>query len=345
MLKNKRIYAILKIDFRKGGRPVQRINEDIKSGQFSQMYLLYGEEAYLRKQYREKLGQALSAEGDTMNSHYFEGKDVNLGELIDLAETMPFFADRRVIVMENTGLFKAGGEKLAEYLANPAPTVFFVFAESEVDKRSKLYKQVQQSGCVTEFAVQDEKTLKRWIAGLLKKENKQITESCAEYFLEKVGTDMGNIRLELEKLVCYCMDRDVVTKEDVDGICTTKISSHIFDMVTAIGDKRTKDALNLYYELLALKEPPMRILFLIARQCNTLLQVKQLKNKGFDNKAIGEKVGLPGFVAGKYATQAAKFKEKELQRAVVRCVEAEESVKTGRMNDTMSVELLIMSVL
>lgn len=324
---------------------MQQLNEDIKSGNFRQMYLLFGEEAYLRRQYKDKLQTALSGDGDSMNTHYFEGKDVNVGELIDLAETMPFFADRRVIVLENTGLFKSGGEKLAEYLANPAPAAFFVFAEGEVDKRSKLYKQVQQNGRAVEFAIQDERTLKRWIAGILKKEGKQITESCAEYFLEKVGTDMGNIRSELEKLICYCMDRDVVEKKDVDSVCTTRISSHIFDMVTAIGDKRTKEALTLYYDLLALKEPPMRILFLIARQCNTLLQVKQLKNKGFDNKSIGEKTGLPGFVAGKYVTQAARFKEKDLKRAVEQCVEAEEAVKTGRMNDTMSVELLIMSVL
>lgn len=324
---------------------MQQINEDIKSGQLKQMYLLYGEEAYLRKQYKDKLKAALSGEDDSMNTHCYAGKDINVGEIIDLAETMPFLAERRVIIVENSGLFKSGGEKLAVYLAAIAPTAFFVFAESEVDKRSKLYKQVQKEGRAVEFAVQDERTLKRWIAGVLKKENKQITESCAEYFLDKVGTDMGNIRLELEKLICYCMDRDVVTKEDVDMICTTKISSHIFDMVAAIGEKRTKDALTLYYDLLALKEPPMRILFLIARQCNTLLQAKQLKSKGFDNKAIGEKTGLPGFVAGKYVSQAARFKEKELRRAVERCVEAEEAVKTGKMNDTMSVELLIMSVL
>lgn len=324
---------------------MQQLNEDIKSGNLKQMYLLFGEEAYLRKQYRDKLRNALAGDGDTMNTHYYEGKDINLGEIIDLAETMPFLADRRVIVMENTGLFKSGGEKLAEYLASPAQSVFFVFTENEVDKRSKLYKQVQQSGRVVEFAVQDERTLKRWVAGILKKDGKQITESCAEYFLDKVGTDMANIRSELEKLSCYCMDRDVVEKEDVDMVCTTRMSSRIFDMVTAIGDKRTKEALTLYYDLLALKEPPMRILFLIARQCNTLLQVKQLKNKGFDNRTIGEKIGLPPFVAGKYVTQAARFKEKDLRAAVQQCVEAEEAVKTGRMNETMSVELLIMSVL
>ena len=89
----------------------------------------------------------------------------------------------------------------------------------------------------------------------------------------------------------------------------------------------------------------MRILFLIARQCNMLLQVKELKKKGYDNKKIGEKIKLPGFVAGKYVAQAAKFKTAELRRAVERCVEAEEAVKTGRMNDVMSVEILIVSVL
>lgn len=324
---------------------MQQLNEDIKSKEFKQVYLLYGEEAYLRRQYREKLQAALLDGGDAMNSHYYEGKDISLGEVIDLAETMPFFASRRVIVLENTGLFKSGGEKMAEYLTEPAETTYFVFVEREVDKRSRLYKQVQQSGRAVEFAIQDEKTLKRWIAGILKKENMQITEKNAEYFLEKVGTDMENIRAELEKLICYCMGKEVVEQEDIDRICTTRISNHIFDMVTAIGDKQTKKALTLYYDLLALKEPPMRILFLIARQCNTLLQVKQLKNKGFDNKKIGEKTGLPGFVAGKYVQQAAKFKEKELKKAVEKCVEAEEAVKMGRMNDNMSVELLIMSVL
>ncbi len=137
---------------------MQQLNEDIRSGNFKQMYLLSGEEAYLRRQYRDRLKDALLGDGDAMNAHYFEGKDVNPGQIVDLAETLPFFSERRVIVLENTGWFKSGGGKLAEYLANPAQTVGFVFVESEVDKRSRLYKQVQQSGRVTEFAEQDERT-------------------------------------------------------------------------------------------------------------------------------------------------------------------------------------------
>ena len=329
---------------------MKQINEDIRQKNFKQVYLLYGEERYLRRQYREKLQKALCSDGDTMNIHFYEGKDVPVEDIIDLAETLPFFADRRVIFITESGLFKSDGEKsskekIAEYLSNPNETSFFVFTESNVDKRSKLYKTVQSKGYAAEFAVQDETTLKRWIAGILTREGKKITENTVQLFLSKTGTDMENIQMELEKLICYCMDRDIVTAEDVESICTIRVTNHIFDMINAIAAKQQRQALDLYYDLLALKEPPMRILFLIARQCNMLLQVKELKSKGYDNRAIGSKIGVPPFIAGKYVSQASKFKTSALRTAVEKCVEAEEAVKTGRMNDMMSVEILILSVL
>ncbi len=324
---------------------MQRINNDIKQGDFKQIYLLCGEERYLKRQYTERLRKAMCGGDDNMNIHFYEGKDVPVGEIIDLAETLPFLAPRRTIFISNSGLFKSGGEKMAQYLTSPNETTFFVFTESDVDKRSKLYKTVQNNGSVIEFNVQDENTLKRWIAGILTKEGKKITESTVQLFLTKTGSDMENIQMELEKLICYCMDREIVTDEDVEAICTNRIANRIFDMINAIANGQPRQALDLYYDLLALKEPPMRILFLIARQCNMLLQVKELKTRGFDNKTIGSQIGVPPFIAGKYVTQASRFKTAELKAAVRQCVEAEEAVKTGRMNDMLSVELLIVSVL
>ena len=320
---------------------MKKLAEEIKSGQLKQVYILYGEEAYLRNQYKDKLRDALLDGGDSMNLHYFEGKDVKAGEVIDLAETMPFLAQRRVIILENSGLFSHGGEQLAEYLSAPPETAFFVFVEPTVDKRSKLYKTATAKGRAIEFAAQDEAVLKRWVLGFLKKENKKITERDLELFLDKTGSDMANIRGELEKLLCYCMDKDVITAQDIEAVCTRQVSNQIFDMINAVADKQQKAAMDLYYDLLTLKEPPMRILFLITRQFNLLLQVKELKNKGLDANTIGTKVGLAGFIARKYVAQASKFREDDLRRALADCVESEEAVKTGRMKDVLSVELLI----
>ena len=89
---------------------MKNLNEDLKTGNIKQAYLLYGEEAYLKKQYRDRLTKAVLPEGDTVNYAHYEGKGINVPEIIDLAETMPFFAERRLIVIEDSGLFKNADE-------------------------------------------------------------------------------------------------------------------------------------------------------------------------------------------------------------------------------------------
>lgn len=323
------------------GGIVQRINEDIKTGNFKQSYLLYGSEDYLRNQYKDKLKKALLGDGDAMNLSCFEGKDINQSQLVDLAETMPFMAERRVIVVENSGIFKGGSDVLADYLKEPSPDVCFVFGEKEVDKRNRLFKLIKDKGYACEFGEQDENTLTRWVLGLVKKEGMEIDRPAAALLLYKTGTDMENIRKELEKCVCYCLKRGRITVEDVEVICTERISNRIFDMINFLSAGKKEQALKLYYDLLSLKEPPMRILFLISRQFNMLLQAKMLREKGYDRKTISEKMGVAPFIAGKYMDQAARFKRTVLCEALEDCVKAEEDVKTGKIGDVMSVEMLM----
>ena len=80
-------------------------------------------------------------------------------------------------------------------------------------------------------------------------------------FSHEVGEDMENIHGELEKLFCYTLGKQEITIHDIEEICTTHIDNKIFDMVNAVADQKQKQALMYYYDLLALKEPPMRILF------------------------------------------------------------------------------------
>ena len=146
---------------------------------------------------------------------------------------------------------------------------------------------------------------------------------------------------ELEKLLCYTIGRDVITMEDVEAICTEQTENRIFDMVQAITEKDQKKALDLYADLLAMKEPPMRILFLITRQFNQLLQLKSLAGQGLDKSELAKKAGVPPFALGKYQSQCRKFTAAQLRKAVEDCVDTEERVKTGQMGDQISVELLI----
>ncbi len=310
-------------------------------GQLKNVYLLYGTEDYLKRQYRDKLKHALVEPDDTMNFSAYEGKDINPKELIDLSETLPFFKEKRMILVENSGFFKNSCDDLAEYMSQVPESTCFVFVEEEVDKRSKLFKAASRAGSAVEFETPKEDMLIRWILGRIQREGKKITQSVMQLFLSKTGSDMENIDKELEKLICYTLDKTEISAADVEAICTGQTENKIFEMIDAISAKNQKKALDLYYDLLALKEAPMRILFLIARQFQNLLLIKSMSAKGYPAVSIAKTAGMPSFAVQKNLRQAGAFKINQLKEAIEDCGQAEEDVKTGRMADQLAVELLI----
>lgn len=320
---------------------MRKISEDIKNSTYEKVYLIYGTEEYLKKQYKNKIKTAICGD-DTMNYSYFEGKDCDAKEIIGIAETLPFFADRRLVIMEHTGFFKSANEAINEYIENVPETTCMVFVENDIDKRGKLFKKIKELGYVCEMSEQNQAALEKWIVGILNQNGKKITKNSIELFLKYVGSDMENISRELEKLICYCLDREVVTDEDINSVCSVQISSRIFDMIDAMANKNRKKALSLYYDLIAMKEPPMRILFMLSRQFNIMLQVYELSERGTDNGAIAQKAAVQPFIVGKILKQLkGGFNGKVLIQALEDCVNIENDIKNGRMDEKAGVEMVL----
>ena len=296
---------------------MKTLNQHLKSGNFKQIYLLYGSEDYLRRQYRDKLEQALIREGDTMNCNYYEGKDISVPALIDMSETLPFFSERRLIVVENSGFFTSSQEELTEYLKTLPETTFMVFVEKDVDKRNKLYKLVSKQGYAACLDRPDERMLGRWVQGMLKREGRIMSDATLRYFFDTVDTDMENVRSELEKLILYTDGQEEITRQDIQAVCTVHTENKIFDMISAVAGKRQTEALKLYQDLLTLREPPMPI------------------------HVAAERMGIREFIVRKNAPLCQYFSLAELRRAVESCVEAETRIKTGQMTDQIAVEMLI----
>ncbi len=321
---------------------MQRLLSDINNNTYKTVYLLYGEEAYLRLQYRQKLVSALSPEGDSMNCSFFRGRDVNVTEVIDLAQTLPFFADRRAIFLEDTGFAKEDNEKLNEYIMGDIPdTTVIIMIESEVDKRKKLFKAIDKRGLCVSFDRQSDDTLKKWILLRLKKENKQITAQTMDMFLETVGDDMFALSTELEKLLSYTYGRDVITMQDIAEVCTVRLAVRVFDMIDMIGKKNSKEAVYMYHELLEMKESPFGILALIIRQFNQMLWISDLSDGGRGKGDIATKVGLSPYIVGKYLAQIRNFSLKEIKDTLRLCAETDEAVKKGNISAELGVEMLI----
>lgn len=319
---------------------MQVLKQDITKQEFKKVYLLFGEETFLVNSYKKQLKKAIIGD-DTMNFNLFEGKDISMQEIINTADTMPFFADRRLVMVEDSGYFKKESEALANYIKDMPDTVTIIFVESQVDKRNKLYKRVKDSGYACEFERQTEAELKKWIVRYLGNSEKKITSRALQLFIDMIGDDMENMVHEMDKLISYVGDKTEIYPEDVDNICTRQIVSRIFDMIGAVASRNPNEALKLYYDLLANREPALRILRLVQNQFNQLLEAKDLKAKGLGRHDIAGRIGKSAYIAGKILDQAAGFSMEELKKNVELCISAEEDVKTGRMAENMAVELVI----
>ncbi len=315
----------------------------IKTGSFQHVYLLYGDENYLKLQYRDRLAKAILGDGDPMNLSTYEDDGAVEASIIDQAETLPFFADHRVISVTRSGFFKGSSDLLADYLKQVPDYCYLIFTENEVDKRSRMYKAVKASGALIEISALNEKELMGWVLKLLTDGKVKIRRSEMDYLLSRTGSDMSHIRLETDKIVNYCQGKglDIATKEVIDAVTENRTENRIFDMVAAVASHDRQKALDLYGDLLALKEPPMRILYLIARQFNQLLMIKELASEGLGNNQIAAKAGMPPFAVRRNLPIARQYSKDTLKSCIASCVKAEEEVKTGGMEDRLAVELIL----
>lgn len=322
------------------GEGMKQLNADIRNKSFRKAYLLYGEEDYLLRSYKNRLKQAMIGE-DHINYGYFEGKNISEREFINAALTLPFFSGIRCIVAENSGWFKSSHEEIAKLMERLPESTKMIFVEKEVDKRNRLYKKMKEIGYIAELSQQSQDDLANWTAGVLAKAGKKISRANMDLFLSYTGDNMDTIASETEKLIAYAGEQEVIERSDIDSITTIGVNNRIFDMVRAISMKKYAEAMRLYEDLLRLREPPLRILFLIARQFDQLLFIKELAGLGFSREEIGKETGLKPSIVSGILQQARGFEKSALESYLRCCVELEEGVKKGEIPDRLAVELLI----
>lgn len=331
------------------------VSNNLSSNEFKPVYLLYGEEAYLRNYYKNALKKALVNEGDNLNYSYYEGNQTDPSEVTGMIQTMPFLAEHRVVIVENSGWFaKAGGDAdsdddkasgktaaLQGAIKEIGEDVVLIFVEEKVDKRSKMYKCVLNKGVAEEYAPQTEDSLARWVSNYAKSSGKMMDAKTAYYLVAEVGSDMMLLQNEMEKLIAWSLDKNTITIDDVETVCTHQVTNKIFDMITAIATHHQKEALNLYYDLLSLRESPFHILSLLVRQYTQMLEVKDLMNKNQPVNMIATKLGSKDWIIKRLADSCRRMKIDDIKACLEACAKADEDIKTGNLTDLLSVELLI----
>ena len=321
---------------------MNQIEQDIKNKQFHNFYLLYGEEDYLKNKYANLLIKNIVENKDSMNYSYYEDRDIDSNDVIGTAITLPFFADKRIIHIKNSNWFKSPNEDFNNYLSEICDSTVFLFVENAVDKRSKAFKALSKEGVVLELGMPNNNDIRTWIGNKLKAENKSMEREAYQEFVIRTDSNMENMDKEFEKLICYIGDNDTITLQDVEEICTKQIQSKVFDMINGIAEKNPKKVLDMYHDLLASKEPPIKILILIQRQFRRSLQIKDLREQGYSDDRIAKELKVQNFIIGKELKMTRNFSTATMNNLLEDACNLERDIKTGNIKDQLAVELLMM---
>ncbi len=326
---------------------MKNLNKDIKNNNFKNLYLLYGNDVYLMESYSKTIKSTIiSEENEIMNFDLFSGNKSNVEEIINSINTMPFLSEKRLVYVKNSGFFLSSRKNEADILLKNISNIFLdtilIFFEEEIDKRSKFFKEFSKIGSVVEIVSYSGKDLLTWIKKKFKENGIEIKDEVSEYLIKTSGTDMKTLLSEILKLSDFKGCTGELLLSDIDKVCTKSSESKVFDLISEIGNKNSKKAIELYNNMIKMKESPFLILSLLSRQFKIIYLYKRMLNEGYDRNYISSKAGINPYFSKEYEKQSINFSEKELKNALEDCLLTDYNIKTGKINDETGVSVLVL---
>jgi len=306
------------------------------------VYLLFGEDEYLRNEYLKKIKKTFGE--IKLGINYVQIDENNVSNIISDIETPAFGFPSKLIIAKNTGLFKKKNtlsETVAEYLKTAnLDGVELVFIELEPEKNS-LYNAISKIGEVKEFKEQKLPQLITKVKSIAKAYNVNIMENTASYFIECVGTNMSDIINELRKLIEYAGNGGTIVIEDIDALSIKKSESIIFDLTDNLGRKKIAEAIEVLHNLIYAKEPIQRILIMLYNHFKKLYIIKLAIE---ENKNVAQSLKLKpnqAFLVNKYQTQAKYFSKEELRSLLEELIQIDSSSKSGGIEINVGLETVL----
>lgn len=339
---------------------MQRLNEDMKQNTFQQYYILTGNDEFLINSFKKRLFDIIS-QGNGLNQAKFLGERADVDAFIDVANTLPFFSDAKCILVEDSMWFKtkkseedesdlvqkksdvSRNDKLLDAFDRFPSSTHVIFVEKTIDKRSALYKKLAKLGYVATLNHPTREQLIDWALRRLTQNRKKITSGNMNLFLEYVGDDLERVGNELDKLIAYLGDKEVVMQEDIETITSINVENRIFDMVEDIAHGMTGRALRKYKDLMDLRISPYLVLNLIARQFNLIMLAKSLFERNLSNDDSAKRLGVRNFVVGKLISQGKGYSQERLKSILNEILDLERECKQGEMDVDNACILLIAS--
>lgn len=332
----------------------QAVLKQIKENKPNPVMAFYGAERFLMDWSLEQLEDAFLGEANReFNRIRLDGKSCTEAEILGQCETFSFFAERKLVIVEDYEALTTKGkgklEKLEAYVKAPSSEtiLIFLFHEGKPDGRKAAVKTIKSKDGLMEFARIDRKALTGWINKRVQTGHCRITPDAMEALISMTGYldrnsewtlyDMEN---EINKLLDYGERKRWISLEEVESVGIRGLENDVFRMVDSITQNKPKEVFLLVHDLLESGEAVEKILYMIARQFRLLALIKLHLAKGYGGADLAKRMKVQPFVAKRLAAQASPISQKNLDRHLGQCIDADQAMKRGQ-DRHLTLEMLL----
>ena len=224
---------------------VKQLVAAIKRGDLKPIYFLMGEEAYYIDKVSDYIEDNVLDEAEKgFNQMVLYGRDVTIDDIVSNAKRYPMMAERQVVIVKEAQDLSRTIEKLAAYVANPQPSTVLVvnYKYKKLDKRKALYKAIKKVGVVFESKKMYENQVSDWIRRVLAGQNYNISPKASQMLVEFLGTDLGKIDNELNKLKIVLPEGTQITPDHIEENIGISKDYNNFELRKAVGQRNAVKA-------------------------------------------------------------------------------------------------------
>jgi DNA polymerase III subunit delta len=311
------------------------------------IYLYHGPDDFsIREAVRKQLRAALPPETADLNLTRLPGEQVTADALRFACEAAPFLADRRAVVVDRFFSQKKTmhTDAVAGYLPSVPANTLLLFVEGDAPPKTGPVAKALEAAQVKQqyFGPLTGVALVRWIKDRAKQAGGQISDQAAQALASYVGGgDLRAVANEVLKCVAYAGPGKVVEPEHVALLVTQAADTNIFALVDAVSQRQLRPALRSLQLLVEGGARAPYVVGMLGRQVRLVLQARDAQDRGVPPAEAAKAMGVSGFPVQKAFGQARTFTREQLERMHRRVLEADVAVKTGRLADEVSMELLV----
>lgn len=334
----------------------QALKSQIKSGEFSNAYFIFGEEDYLKEFYVNTLVKKLAGGPfEDFNLHRFDGKSASLDDILKDADLLPMMGGNNFILVCDYPFDKSEKDckEIKEYLTDVPETTFLVFWYNSLSpdtKKSSRWKGVEAAfakfGSSVELRRRSEGELVKLLVSRCKKRKAALSSDNARYLISVSGSDIKTLLNEVQKLSAYVNGGDI-TKEIIDRLAVRSLQARIYDLSNAVVRGNYDRAYSVLDSLFAAKEDPVKVLSAISGCFVDMYRVKCAKSAGCDYEDVGRHYNYKGreFALKNAARDCAALTFSQLRRSLDVIMTADNSLKSTAAASRLILEEMLVKLL